>query len=54
MIVASGEIQVIAMMDLYQRVLNGRGMLDEWKISVIVLIFKGKNDVRSCGSQRGQ
>ena len=25
-------------------------MLDEWKTSVIVPIFKGKNDVMSCGS----
>ena len=28
-------------------------MPDEWKISVIVSIFKGKSDVMSCGSYRG-
>ena len=42
MIVASGEIGVKVMMELCQRVLDGRGMPDEWKTSVIVTIFKGK------------
>ena len=53
MIVASGEIGVKVMMDLYQRVLDGRGMSDECKNSVIVPIFKGKGDVIICGSYRG-
>ena len=42
MIVASGEIGLKVMMELCQRVLDRRGMLDEWKTSVIVPIFKGK------------
>ena len=33
MIVASGEIGVKVMMELCQRVLDGRGMPDEWKTS---------------------
>ena len=41
------------MMSLCQRVLDGRGMLDEWKTTVIVPIFKGKGDVMSCESCRG-
>ena len=41
MIVASGEIGVRMMMELCQRVLNGRGMPNEWKTGVIVPIFKG-------------
>ena len=53
MIVASGEIGVKVMMELCQRVLNGRGMPDEWKTSVIVTILKGKGNVMSCGSYRG-
>ena len=52
MIVASGEIGVKVMMELCQRVLDGRGMPNEWKTSVIVPIFKGKGDVMSCGSYR--
>ena len=39
--------------DLYQRVLDGRGIPDERKTSVIVPVFKGKGDVMSCGSYRG-
>ena len=35
MIVASGEIGVKVMMELCQHVLDGRGMPDEWKTSVI-------------------
>ena len=50
MIVASGEIGVKVMMELCQRVLDGRGMPDEWKTSVIVPIFKRRGDVMSCGS----
>ena len=53
MIVASGEIGVKVMMELCQRVLDGKGRPDEWKTSVIVPIFKGKGDVMSCGSYRG-
>ena len=52
MIVASGEIGVKVMMELCQRVLDGGGMPDKWKTSVIVPIFKGKGDVMSCGSYR--
>ena len=39
MIVASDEIGVKVMMELCQRVLDGRGMPDKWKTSVIVPIF---------------
>ena len=48
MIVASGKTG----MELCQRVLDDRGMPDEWKTSVIVSIFKGKGNVMSCGSYR--
>ena len=51
-IVASGEIGVKVMMELCQRVVDGGGMPDEWKTSVIVPIFKGKGNVMSCGSYR--
>ena len=45
--VASGEIGVKMIMELCQHVLNGRGIPDEWKTSVIVPIFKGKCDLMS-------
>ena len=53
MIIASGEIEVKVMMELRQRMLNGRGVPDVWKINAIVPIFKGKGDAMSCGSYRG-
>ena len=41
------------MVELYQGVLDGRGMPDEWVLSVVVPIFKGKGDAISCGEYRG-
>ena len=48
MIAASGEIGVDVMVELCQSVLDGRRMPDEWALSVVVPIFKGKGDATSC------
>ena len=53
MIIASGEFGVGVMKKLCQRVLDGKGMPEEWKTSVVVPIFKGKGDVMDCGAYRG-
>ena len=53
MIAASGEIGIGVMVELCQGVLDGRGMLDEWVLSVVVPIFKGKWDAMNCGMYRG-
>ena len=53
MIVASGEIGIDVMVELCQGVLDRRGMPDEWALSVVVPIFKGKGDATSCGAYRG-
>ena len=53
MIVASCEIGVKVMMELCSHLLDGRGMPDEWKTSVIVPLFKGKGNVMSYKSYRG-
>ena len=53
MIVAGGRIAEEVMLQLCQRVLDGKGIPDEWKTSVVVPIFKGKGDVMNCGSYRG-
>ena len=50
MIVASGQIGIDVMVELCQGVLDGRGMLDEWALNVVVPIFKGKEDAMSCGA----
>ena len=47
MIAASGEIGIGVMEELCQGVLDGRGMLDEWALSVVVPIFKRKRDAMS-------
>ena len=33
--------------------LDGRGMPDDWALSIVVLIFKGKGDAMSCMVYRG-
>ena len=53
MIVAGGRIAEEVMLQLCQRVLDGKGIPNEWKTSVVVPIFKGKGDVMNCGSYRG-
>ena len=53
MIVAGGRIAEEVILQLCQRVLDGKGIPDEWKTSVVVPIFKGKGDVMNCGSYRG-
>ena len=50
MIAASEKIGISVMVELCQGMLDGRGMLDDWALSVVVPIFKGKGDAMSCGS----
>ena len=52
---ASGEIVIGVIVELCQGVLDGRGMQDEWALSVVtvVLLFKGKGVAMSCGAYRG-
>ena len=53
MIIASGKFGVGVIKKLCERVLDERGMPEEWKTSVVVPIFKEKEDVMDCGSYRG-
>ena len=53
MISASEEVGVSVMVELCQRVIDGKEMPDEWQTSVLVPIFKGKGDVRNCNTYRG-
>ena len=52
MISASGEVGVSVMMELCQRVLDGKGMPDDRQTSVLAPIFKGKGDVTNCNTYR--
>ena len=53
MTIASEKFGVGVIKKLCQRVLDGKGMPEEWKTSVVVPIFKGKGDVMDCGAYRG-
>ena len=53
MIVAGGRIAEEVMLQLCQRVLDGKGIPNEWKTSIVVPIFQRKGDVMHCGSYRG-
>ena len=52
-IIASEKFGVGVMKKLCQRVLDGKGMPEEWKTSVVVPVFKRKGDVMECGAYRG-
>ena len=52
LIAASGEIGIGVMVELCHDVLDERGMPDEWALSVVAPIFKGKGDAMSCGAYR--
>ena len=49
MIAASGEVGIRVMIELCQRLLDGKGMPEEWKTSVVMPIFEGKGGVMNCG-----
>ena len=49
---ASEKVGNDMMMKLCQRVLDGKGVLEDWNTSVMVPIYKGKGDVRNCSVYR--
>ena len=53
MISVGGEVGICVMVELFQRVLDGKGMPDEWQTSALVPIFKEKGDIRNCNICKG-
>ena len=51
--VGSGEVGIEALTHICNEVLKGDSMPLDWKDSVLVPLYKGKGDVRECGSYRG-
>ena len=43
---SDGEVSISVIMELRQRMLNGKGLQDEWQTSALVPIFTGKEDVK--------
>ena len=48
-----GEEGVRFLTDLFNRLLQGEEMPDEWRKSVLVPLYKGKGDIKECGNYRG-
>ena len=53
MINASEKVEIDVMIKLCQRVLVKKGMLKNWKTSVMMPIYKGKGDMMNCSAYRG-
>ena len=53
MILASGDVGIRVLMEVCQRILDGKGMPEDWATSVAIPIFKGKGDITNCGMYRG-
>ena len=52
MIPASGEVGVRVLMELFQIILDGERMPEDWATSVAIPIFDGRGDVMNCGMLR--
>ena len=50
---ASGMVGIEVIMGIANRMLDGEGIPEDWRHSVLVPLYKGKGDVRDCGSYRG-
>ena len=48
-----GEVGVEFLTRLFNNILEGEKMPDEWRKSVLIPIFKNKGDVQSCSNYRG-
>ena len=53
LIVGSGDVGVKVLLDICNGIVSGQDMPDDWKESLLVPLYKGKGDVRECGSYRG-
>ena len=53
MINASGKVRTDVMVKLCKIVLDGKGVPEDWKTTVMVPIYKGKRDVMNFSAYRG-
>ena len=53
MILASGDVGIRALVKHYHRILDGKGMPEDWATSAVIPIFKGKQDIMNCGMHSG-
>ena len=53
MILASGDVGITVVIELCHRILDRKGLPDDWSTSVVITIFKGKGHIMNCGMHRG-
>ena len=53
MILASGDVGITVLIELCHRILDRKGLPDDWSTSVVIPIFKGKGHIMKCGMHRG-
>ena len=51
--IALGNKNVEFLVDFFNRLLRGKKMPYEWRRSVVVPLYKGKGDIKKCGSYQG-
>ena len=51
--IALGNKGVEFLVNFFNRLLQREKMLDEWKRSMLVPLYKGKGDIKKCGNYRG-
>ena len=53
MILASGDVGIRVLIELCHRILDGKGMPEDWAISVAIPIFKVKGNIMNFSMHRG-
>ena len=48
-----GDVSVSWLMDFFNKIIVTKKMLDEWRKSILVHIYKNKGDIQSCTNYRG-
>ena len=48
MILARGDVEITVLIELCHRMLDRKGMPDDWSTSVVIPIFKGKGHIMAC------
>ena len=51
--IALGNKGVEFLVNFFNRLQQGEKMPDEWRRSVLVTLYKGKEDIKECGNYRG-
>ena len=53
MILACGDVGITVLIELCHRILDRKGMPDDWSTSVVIPIFEVKGHIMNCGMHRG-